>query len=138
MLVRARLRDEHPPGRQRAVGPRLQLRFQFVEQPGNPVLLDLGQRGLVDARRAVVAAHLAPRPLQDVPAVDLVIQRVESSSGISLGRPVKRMLQGTDRVERLDAKGELALTALTGHSLSNYAWTKQRPFPSPAVMLSVR
>ena len=52
---------------------------------------------VVDARRAVVAAHLAPRPPHDVPAVDPVIQRVESSSGIGLGRPVERMLQGTDR-----------------------------------------
>ena len=49
--------------------------------------------------RAVVAAHLAPRPLQHVPAVDLVIQRMESSFGIGLGRPVQRVLQGTDRVE---------------------------------------
>src|SRR6185295_10583580 len=32
----------------------------------------------------------------------------------------------------------LAHTALTGHSLSTCAWTKQRPFPSPAVVLSVR
>src|SRR6266550_2996795 len=30
------------------------------------------------------------------------------------------------------------MTALTGHSLPTCAWTKQRPFPSPAVMLSVR
>ena len=87
-------------GRQRPERSRLQLRFQLTEQPGNPVLLDGGQGGLVDARSAVVAAHLAPRPLQDVPAADLVIQRVESSSGIGLGRPVERMLQGTDRAER--------------------------------------
>src|SRR5438105_3933883 len=79
------------------------------KQSGHPVLLDLGQRGRIDARRAVVAAHLAPRPLQDVPAVDLVIQRVESSSGIGLGRPVKRMLQGTDRVETLDTAGGTSL-----------------------------
>ena len=35
-----------------------------------------------DARRAVVAAHLAPRPLQHVPAVDLVVERVETSFAI--------------------------------------------------------
>src|SRR5664280_3383639 len=39
-----------------------------------------------------------PRPLQDIPAKDLVPQRVESSPGIGLGRPVQRMLQGTDRI----------------------------------------
>ena len=32
----------------------------------------------------------------------------------------------------------LAHTALTGHSLSTCAWTKQRPFPSPAVVLSIQ
>jgi hypothetical protein len=31
-----------------------------------------------------------PRPLQDVPAVDLVVERVEASPGIGLGRPVER------------------------------------------------
>jgi hypothetical protein len=98
-LLGPRLRYEYPPGRDRTKRSRPQLRFQFIEQPGHPVLLDLGQGDLVDARRAVVAAHLAPRPLQNVPAVDLVIQRVESSFGIGLGRPVQRMLQGTDRVE---------------------------------------
>ena len=90
-LLGPRLRYEYLPGRQRAIGPRLQLRFQLVEQPGHPVPQPR-PGGLVDARRAVVAAHLTPRPLQDVPAVDLVIQRVEPSSGIGLGRPVKRML----------------------------------------------
>ena len=117
-LVAARLGDVHPPGRERAEPPLPQLRLQLVEQPGDPVLLDVGEGGPVDARCAVVAAHLAPRPLQDVPAVDLVIQRVEPSSGIGLGRPVERMLQGTDRVETSSTPGVgLATTALTGHSL---------------------
>jgi hypothetical protein len=35
---------------------------------------------------------------QNVTAADLVIQRVEPSPGIGLGRPVQRMLQGTDRI----------------------------------------
>ena len=60
-----------------------------------------------------------PRPPHDVPAVDLVIQRVESSSGIGLGRPVKRMLQSTDRAGTPDAGVGLATRALTGHSLIN-------------------
>ena len=63
-----------------------------------PYSSTIGQGGLVDARRAAVAAHLHPRPPQDVSAVDLVPQRVEPSPGIGLGRPVKRMLQGTDRI----------------------------------------
>ena len=98
--VRARLRDEHPPGRQRPVPALPQFAGQLVEQPGNPVLLDRGQGDLVDARRAIVTAHRDPRPLQNVTAADLVIQRVESPPGIGLGRPVQRMLQGTDRIGR--------------------------------------
>jgi hypothetical protein len=65
----------------------------------------------------MVAAHLLPRPLQDVPAQELVVQRVEPSSGIGLGRPLPRRLQGTDRVELLDATITgvgLATPALTG------------------------
>ncbi len=104
-VLAARLRDEHPPRRQRPPPPLPQIRGQLVEQPGHPVLLDIGQGGRVDARRAVVAAHLSPRPPQHVPAVDLVVQRVESTPGIGLGRPVQRMLQGTDRVTASPTRG---------------------------------
>ncbi len=75
-----------------------QLRGQLVEQPGNAVLLDVSDGLLVDAGRAMVGAHQLPRPLQDVPAVDLVMERMEPSSGIGLGRPVKRSLQFSDFV----------------------------------------
>ena len=100
LLIRARLRDEHPPGRHRPVPPLPQLAGQLIKKPGHPVLLHGGQGGLVDARCAIIHAHLNPRAPQDVPAIDLVIQRVEPSSGIGLGRPVQRMLQGTDRIGR--------------------------------------
>jgi len=36
---------------------------QLVEQPGNPVLLDLRKGDVVDTGRAAVAADLVPRPL---------------------------------------------------------------------------
>src|SRR5690349_9942029 len=52
---------------------------QFVEQPGNAVLLDLVQGDLVDARCAVIDANRDPRAPQDVPAYGLVPQRVEPS-----------------------------------------------------------
>jgi hypothetical protein len=55
-------------------------------------------RVIFDARCAVIPAHLGPRAPQDITAADLVIQRVEPASGIGLGRPVQRMLYGTDRV----------------------------------------
>jgi hypothetical protein len=96
---RAGLGNPHPARRKRSVAAALQHHGKLVEQPVNPVLLDLLDGYLVDARRATVAAHLLPRPLQDIPAEELVVQRVEPSSGIGLGRPVQRMLQGTDRVE---------------------------------------
>jgi hypothetical protein len=43
-----------------------------------------------------LGAYLPPRPLQDVSAVDLVVERVEASPGIGLGRPVQRSLQFSD------------------------------------------
>nr|WP_277350241.1 hypothetical protein [Nonomuraea sp. FMUSA5-5] len=99
-LAAARLRDEHPPRRQRPIAPLPHLFSQLTEQPVNAVLLDLGQGGLVDVRRAIVPAHHNPRTLQHVPAEDLVEQRMEPTPGIGLGRPVERMLQGTDRITR--------------------------------------
>src|SRR5205823_3263462 len=58
--------------RQRPIPAALHLGGQFIQQSGHPVLLDLVQGGLVDARRAVITAHRDPRPPQDVPAEDLV------------------------------------------------------------------
>ena len=99
-LVRPGLGYQHPPGGHRPVSPLPQLAGQLAEQPGNPVLLDLGQGDLVNARSAVVTAHHHPRTPQDVTAHDLVHQRMEPPPGISLGRPVKRMLQSTDQIDR--------------------------------------
>ncbi|MDF3142082.1 MULTISPECIES: hypothetical protein [unclassified Streptomyces] len=53
----------------------------------------------MNTQRAIVATHRHPRAPQDVPAVDLAPQRVEPPSGIGLGRPVERMLQGSDRIQ---------------------------------------
>ena len=100
LLIRARLRDEYPPGGQRPVSAFPQFAGQLIKKPGDPVLLDGRQGGLVDARRAVIRAHLDPRAPQNITAADLVIQRVEPTPGIGLGRPVQRMLQGTDRIGR--------------------------------------
>jgi hypothetical protein len=95
-LLLAGLRDEHPARGKRTPAPVLQIRGQLVKQPGNPVALNVGDGLFVDAGRATIGAHQLPRPLQDVPAVDLVIERVEPSSGIGLGRPVQRPLQFSD------------------------------------------
>ena len=69
-----------------------------------------------------------------VPAVDLVVERVEPSSGIGLGRPVERSLQVSDRV----------LLGGTSHDGTHRPFPVTRrmdeaaALPSPAVVLSVR
>jgi hypothetical protein len=86
----------------------------------------------VDARRAVVPAHRDPRAPQHVTAADLVIQRVEPTSGIGLGRPVQRMLQGTDRIPRYRRSLRGGTSTDGTHRApphQRYASTKQRPFP---------
>ena len=80
LLIRSRLRDKHPPGRQRPVPSLPQLHSQLTEQPGHPVLLSVRQANTVNASSAAIAAHILPRPVQHIPAVDLVEQRMEPSS----------------------------------------------------------
>jgi hypothetical protein len=95
-LIASRLRYEHPARGQRPPPPFLQIRDQFIKELGNAVLLDIGDGLLVDASRALVGAHQLPRPLHDVPAVNLVVERVEPSPGVGFGRPVERSLQFSD------------------------------------------
>ena len=128
------LRYQHPPGRQRPVPALPQLASQLTEQPAYAVLPDCGQGDLVDARRTVIPAHCDPRAPQNIPAADLVKQRVERPPGIGLGRPVQRMLQGTDRIGRdTPARSLRGGTSLTGtHRAPPWqgcARAKQRPFP---------
>jgi hypothetical protein len=82
---------EYPPERHRMPPVLPQVRNQRIEYPGHPVLLNGIRSDPVDAPRAVIAAHPDPRTPHDVPAQDLVMQRVEPSSGIGLGRPVRRV-----------------------------------------------
>ena len=97
-IRRAGLGYPNPPRRQRPPRPRLEVRREFIEQPVDTVPFDVLDGGLIDAGRATVGAHLLPRPLQHISAVDLVVQRVEPSPGIGLGRPVYRTLQLSDLV----------------------------------------
>ena len=62
----------------------LQFRGQLIQQTLHAVALDLGERDAVDTGCAAIATHLLPRALQNVPAIDLVVERMESSLG---GRP---------------------------------------------------
>ena len=139
LVPHTRLRDVDPARGHRTIPALLQFGSQLTEQPGNPVLLDSGQGDLVDARCAVVTAHRDPRAPQNITAADLVVQRVEPPPGIGLGRPVQRMLQGTDRITG-HPRSRSGGTSLTGTHRApprrHCAPTKQRPFPSPQVVLS--
>jgi hypothetical protein len=121
--------DEHPPGRQWPIPPLLEVRGQLAKEPVDPVLLDVRQRGVVDASRAAVAAHLLPRPVQHVAAGDLVEQRMEPSGRVGLGRPVQRMLQGSDAVAPDSRQGGPSRYGTHQPVLCPRARTKQRPFP---------
>ena len=120
-----RASNEHPrpPAPPSAV---LEVRFQFVEQLSDAVLLYVVDRLLVHASRAFVSAHQLPHPLQNVPAIDLVIERVEPSLGICLSRPVEHSLQFSSVLPRGYSR-HLALTHPSQHVRVN----EVAPFPSP-------
>lgn len=79
-------------------------------------------------------AHLEPSTLQDVPAMDFVIERMEPSSGVGLGRPVERSLQALD----------ILLLGGTSHEGTHQPFPVSKrtdevaALPSPAVVLSAR
>ena len=99
LFARPRFGDEHPPRGQRTPPISPQVLSQLIEEPVDTVFLDFGQCGPVNAGRAAVAANRDPRPPQDISAIDLVPQRMKPSPRIGLGRPVKRVLQGTNRIQ---------------------------------------
>src|SRR3984885_14931175 len=109
-LLAPGLWDEHPARGQRTPAPVLQVRGQLIKELGDTMLLDIGDGLLVDAGRATIGAHQLPRPLQDVAAVDLVVERVEPASGIGFGRPVERSLQFSDFVLPGGPSHDVALT----------------------------
>ena len=77
--------------------------------------------------------HLLPPALQDVRSPDLVVQRVKSSSGLSLGRPVQRSLKGSNSIFFSGGTSHLALTqSLPSQKRVNDVGV----LPSPPVVLS--
>ncbi len=140
LLGRAGLGDEHPTRRLRLVAAVLETGGELVEQPVNPVPLDLLDGHLVDAWCATIAAHQLPRALQHVPAVDLVIERVEPSPGVGLGRPVQRVLQGTDRIQHLRSQngGTSHLGTHRASPCQAARIDEAAALPLPAVVLSAR
>ena len=110
---------------------------QLAQQPGHPVLLDLGQGGLVDARCAVIGAHRQPRSPQDILAVDLVLQRVKPPIRVGLGRPVLRVLQRSDPVASDSRQGGPSRNTGTHQSVApNMRVNEAAALPSPRVVLS--
>ena len=83
-LTAAGLRDVDPAGRKRTVAAVPKPTPKIIEQHAHPGLLDVGDGGPVDARGTAVAAHLPPRPLQDVSA-KRPCQRARGS--VCWGRP---------------------------------------------------
>ncbi len=119
----ARLGNINPPGREGTVTAISQRGSQLTQEQADAVLLHIGDADPVDARRAVVPAHLNPRALQHVCAADLVEQRMEPPPGISLGRPVKHVLQSADPVTINSTQGVdlTVLPVLTGRILPDRA-----------------
>ena len=117
---------------------------------GGAAARPVSQGGLVDARRTVVTAHRDPRPPHDVSAPDLVMQRMEPASRIGLGRPLKRMLQSSNRIIRLPRRdyhrsrpgphrgGTSQIGTHRAPPSRHYARNEAAALPSPAVLLSAR
>ena len=107
-------------------------RGQLVEQPGHPVLLDIGDGDPVDTRCAAVCAHRDPTP-----ATGRLCERPCPTARETVARD-RPWPPGTAHAARHEpdphgttpAAAELAETALTGPlHRQQYASTKQRPFP---------
>ena len=135
----ARLGNINPPGREGTVAAISQRGSQLTQEPAGAVLLHLGDADPVDARCAVVPAHLNPRALQHVCAADLVEQRMEPPPGISLGRPVKHVLQSADPVTINSTQGgPNRVTGTHRPHPSRSCMNEAAALPSPPVLLSGR
>jgi hypothetical protein len=104
-LLRTGLGDPDPAPGEGAVPLAPEVLGQLVEQPVDAVPLDVGEGGPVDAGRATAGADPGPRPLQDVPAGELVMERMEPSLGVGLGRPGQRRGQPIDRLDGRGPRG---------------------------------
>ena len=123
----------HPSGRKRPIGPSLQVRSQLVEQPVDPVTARRRRWWCGRCRQRRHCGAPAPTPAPRRPC----------------GGPCRRA-RGTVVRDRPWPPGKACAAVLgpchrwnqpRGHSPAlplAHAWTKQRPFPSPAVVLSVR
>jgi hypothetical protein len=95
----------------------LQLLAEASKEALDAVLLHLGDRHRIDARRALVAPDPLPRLRQDVTPADVVVQRVEASPRMPLGCGTQSPLQLSHFVVRPTAAG-VVRSAPGGHSLA--------------------
>ena len=93
-----RLGDLHPPHRRGTPTPLGQLGGEIIEERDHHGFLDRGDGDAIDTSGTAIAGHIHPGPPQHVPAMDLVVERMEPSVGRSLGCPVERALKLNDLV----------------------------------------
>ena len=82
-----------PPHRLRPILPRTERGCEFPQECRRTLLLDHRQRDAVDAGSPLVAAHPFPRLQQNVTPPDPVVQRVETTLPVALGRDVQPALE---------------------------------------------
>jgi hypothetical protein len=99
----ARLGDMDPPQRPRPVSAGAQLGGEPVEEVVHPGALDLVDGRAIDAGRPAVSTDLAPSPLQDIAAGDLVKEGMEAAVPILFGTAVKHALESTNTIHALGA-----------------------------------
>jgi hypothetical protein len=92
-LLAIRFRDEHTSHGLGSVRLGFQVRRQFVQPPVPSVRLDVLERLVIDPRRAAVAPAAGVGESQDVAAVHLVVQGIESIAGRSLRFGMQRLLE---------------------------------------------
>lgn len=95
ILPRLRLRDVDSPQRGRSIALPLECCGDLREELVDPGLLDGVDRDPVRSRSPSVCTDLAPGPLQDVAAGDVLIQGMEAAVRVLLGTAVKHALQGS-------------------------------------------
>jgi hypothetical protein len=95
-----RFRDVHASDRLGTVRSLAEVVRQFVQPSVQAVRLDVLERLAVDPRCAAVATTARVGPLQNVAAVHLVVQRVESIGGRLLRFGVQRHLEFLNRQRR--------------------------------------
>ena len=92
-LLAIAFREEHAPDRLRSVRLRLQFRRQFVQPAVPAIRLDVLERLAVDPWCAAVGTATRVGRLQHIPAVHLVVQRVEPIVGRPLRFGMQRLLE---------------------------------------------